>query len=151
LAAAGKRLLEAVEKGDIKLNTPAEAAMLVDVLEAEGPTPAALAQLGRRPERPRGPGGVRPAAVALARPHSSKASVLAKGLWAQMENQRKPADDAVEALATLARVEEKPDRERWKKLLTDVRPEVRTEAVRWWRMFEKDAEMMKALIAAAPK
>src|SRR5262249_57236287 len=48
-------------------------------------------------------------------------------------------------------VEEKPDREHWKRLLGDGRPEVRTEAVRWWRKFEGDREMTGALVEAAPQ
>ena len=39
LAAAGKYLLDAVNKGTIRVNSPAEAALLLEVLEAEGTDP----------------------------------------------------------------------------------------------------------------
>src|SRR5439155_27339627 len=45
-AAAGKRLIEAVEKGAVKIATPADQLVIFDFLEAEGPTPFALKQLG---------------------------------------------------------------------------------------------------------
>lgn len=149
LAAAGKRLLEALDKGLIKVNSPAEAAALLEVLEAEGPTPAAVGQLGRLLSD--GPTAVRPAAHALARRQGTKASAVAKPLWARLEQPRTSADERLEILATLARVEEKPEVQRWKRLLADSRPEMRTEAVRWWRKFEGDAPMVGALLEAAPQ
>jgi putative membrane-bound dehydrogenase-like protein len=150
LASAGKRLLDALDRGTIRIRSAAEAAVLLDVLESEGPTPAALAQLGRLLETG-GKNSPRAAAHALARRHGPKAAVLAKPLWARLSNRRTQAEEGVEILATLARIEAKPDRLRWKGLLTDARPEVRTEAVRWWRLFKGDAEMVQALAEAAPK
>src|SRR6185312_2561803 len=44
-AAAGKRLVEAVEKGSLKLATPADHLVLFEFLESEGPTPFALNQV----------------------------------------------------------------------------------------------------------
>jgi putative membrane-bound dehydrogenase-like protein len=150
LAAAGKRLLAALDNGTIKIDSAAEAAVLLEVLEAEGPTPTAIAQLGRllHPDAFR-KNGARGAAHALARRYGTKASALAKVLWPLLDG-RPQVEDCLEVLATLARVEEQPDRERWKRLLNDSRAEVRTEAVRWWRKFQGDVAMTEALAGAAP-
>ncbi len=150
LAVAGKRLLEALDRGAVKIGSPAEAALLLDVLELEGPTPAALGQLGRLLEAG-GKGGPREAAHALARRHGPKAAALAKTLWPRLLDKRTTADEGVEILGTLARIEAKPDGDLWAKALDDGRPEVRTEAVRSWRAFKGDAGLTKALVAAAPK
>jgi len=148
LAAAGKRLLAALDKGTIKINSAAEAAVLLEVLEAEGPTPEAIAQLGRLLAG--GKNSTRDAAHALARRQGVKASALAKVLWPRLDG-RQSVEECLEVLATLARVEEQPDRERWKRLLDDSRAEVRTEAVRWWRRFQGDEAMTAALLEAAPQ
>jgi putative membrane-bound dehydrogenase-like protein len=150
LAAAGKRLLDALAKGTIRINSSGEAAVLMEVLEAEGPTPQALTQLGKLLTAG-GRNNSRPAAHALARRHGHKAAALAKSLWLHLTNRRTQGEEAMELISTLARIEEKPERARWKALLNDARPDVRTEAVRWWRVFKGDAEMVRALVEATPK
>src|SRR5262249_38713652 len=45
-AAAGKRLVAAVEKGALRIASPADQLTLFEFLEAEGPTPFALKQVG---------------------------------------------------------------------------------------------------------
>src|SRR5262249_44092716 len=45
-AAAGKRLIEAVEKGALRIASPADQLVIFEFLEQEGPTPFALKQIG---------------------------------------------------------------------------------------------------------
>src|SRR5207244_5526938 len=45
-SAAGKRLIEAVEKGSLKIASPADQLVIFEFLESEGPTPFALKQIG---------------------------------------------------------------------------------------------------------
>ncbi len=148
LATAGKRLLAALDRGAVRIASPAEAALLLEVLEAEGPTTSALAHLERQLSG--GPPALRPAAHGLARRFGSKAAPLAGPLWKRLANQRTPIEERLELLATLARIEARPDGKRWQALLADPRPEVRTEAVRWWRSFKGQPDLVAALVARAP-
>jgi putative heme-binding domain-containing protein len=148
LAAAGKRLLEALDKGAVRINSPAEAALLLEVLECEGPTEKSLSHLKKQLES--GHGSVRPAAHALARRFGFKAASLAAALWKRLGNAGTPIEERLEVLATLARIEPKPDKERWRPLLSDSRPAVATEVLRAWRSFKGQPEMVKTLIEAAP-
>src|SRR5262249_44451638 len=133
-AAAGRRLLEAVDQGTVKINSSADATLVLEVLEAEGPTEVALKQLGRLITT--GPGVARPGAPALARRLGEKAAPVAEALWTRAADARVGAEERADLLATLPRVEVKPDRERWERLLADPDAVIRTEAVRWWRSFK---------------
>ena len=133
-AAAGKRLIEAVDKGAVKIASPADQLMLFEFLESEGPTPFALKQIGGqlRSNQP----ALRQAAHVLARkfgPTSRAAgrAALAGGPRPRMPSSRTPSRQ----LSTVARIEGQPRRANWEKLLSHPDPLVRTEAVRWWRNF----------------
>lgn len=147
-AAAGKRLLEAVEKGTIRLTTPADQLMMFELLEAEGPSPFALRQVASqlRGSNPQ----VREAAHGLARRFGPRVAPLADTLWPSVLDTRTRAEDAAELLTTLARVESAPNKARWRKLLVDGSPLLRTEAVRSWRNFKGRSEMVEMLLSEAP-
>ena len=109
-AVAGKRFLEAVQKGTLALTTPGDHLALIDLLESDGPTPFAMEQLGKevRSNQPQ----VRPAALAVARRFGLKASPLADSLWPSILNpssipkgkgkNKDTTEDILETLATIA-------------------------------------------------
>jgi putative membrane-bound dehydrogenase-like protein len=148
-AAAGKRLLQAVEKGALPLRTPADHLMVFELLEAEGSSQFALRQIAGQLRS--GHHEVREAAHVLARKLGPKADSLAAGLWPAVLAPNTRFEDAVEELATLARVEDRPRRENWEKLIRHPDPLLRAEAVRWWRRFKNDAPMTDLLAARAPE
>jgi len=147
-ATARKRLIEAVEKGSVRIATPSDQLVLFEFLDAEGPTPFALNQVGSqlRSNQP----AVRQAAHVLARKFGGKASSLAETLWVGVNSPTAKAEDAVELLSTLARVESPPKKEPWTKLLAHPQPLVRTEAIRWWRNFKGKPEMVDVLMGQVP-
>src|SRR5208282_5333097 len=51
----------------------------------------------------------------------------------------------------LARIEEKPRKDAWEKLLSSNDPFIRAEAVRWWRNFKDNSEMVEILVRQAPE
>jgi quinoprotein glucose dehydrogenase len=141
-AVAGKRFLEAVQKGAVSLATPADHLTLIELLETEGPTPLAVEQLGKeiRLNIPQ----VKPAALTLARKFGPKSGELAGLLWPAILNPKNKAEDSLDSLATVAIVES-PKAELWAKLLDHGDPVIRTDAVRWWRSFKKNPELIKVL------
>jgi putative heme-binding domain-containing protein len=143
IAAAGKRFLEAVEKGTIKLPTTTDQLLLLDLLETEGPTDFTLKQLGGYLN---GSQQVRPAAHALARRFGPKAAPLAASLWPRVLDGKAKAEDRIEMLATLARIEATPARPNWERLLNDTDALVKTESVRWWRSFKGQPAMVDVLL-----
>jgi putative membrane-bound dehydrogenase-like protein len=147
-AAAAKRFVEAVEKGDLKVSSNADKLLLFEFLEATGPTPFALNQIAGQVKSNQPP--VRAAALLLARKFGSKSAAIAKILWPEVLNVKTKADDAAEYLATLAAVEAAPHKENWHKLLTGNNALLRTEAVRWWRTFKDRPEMIDLLVREAP-
>jgi putative heme-binding domain-containing protein len=149
LAAAGKRLLAAVDRGTVPLSSRADAELYLEFLEAEGPTESGLKQLDRLLSS--GPGEARLAAHAAARRFGPKAGVLAERLWPRLLDPKVRAEERVELLATLARVESKPNPERWERLLNDSQPAVRAETVRWWRAFKGQSEMVAVLTRCGPE
>jgi quinoprotein glucose dehydrogenase len=158
-ATAGKRFLEGVQKGTLALTTPGDHLALIELLESDGPTPFAIEQLGKeaRSNQPQ----VRPAALAVARRFGPKASPLADVLWPSLLNPspkfkgkgkaKDAGEDLLEALATIAVVQSPARPEQWTKLLSHDDPLIRTDAVRWWRSFKKDAELTKTLIERTPE
>ena len=148
-AAAGKRLIEAVEKGALRVATPADQLMVFEFLEAEGPMPFALKQIAGqlRSTQP----ALREAAHGLARRFGPKSASLAEPLWASVLAPKSKLGDTVEQLSTIARIEASPRKESWSKLLTHEDPLVRAEAVRWWRTFKERPEMVDILAAQAPE
>ena len=147
-AAAGKRLVAAVEKGALRIASPQDQLMLFEFLEAEGPTPFALKQIGGQLRS--GQPALRQAAHALARKFGPKSAPLAAALWADVLAPKVRFEDAVERLATLARIEASPRVEAWTKLLAHPDPLLRAEAVRWWRLFKERPEMAEVLVQHAP-
>src|SRR5262249_12609928 len=128
LAAAGKRLLAAADRGEVRLDSPAAAALYLEFLEVEGATDAGLKQLGR--QLTDGQGEAKPLAHALARKFGPKAAPLADALRPRLLDPKARPEDRVELLATLARIDAAPDPAWWAKVLADPNPGVRTEAVR---------------------
>jgi putative heme-binding domain-containing protein len=151
-AVAGKRFLDAIQKGTISLTTPADHFALLDVLESEGPTPASLQQLAKEihGKEPRGKDAkVKPAALALARRFGTKSGSLADSLWPSIFTPAK-GDDALDLLSTVAVIQTPAPAELWTKLLQSSDPLLRTDAVRWWRSFKKQPELAKILVDQAP-
>jgi putative heme-binding domain-containing protein len=148
-AAAGKRLIAAVEKGAIPVASPADHLTIFEFLEAEGPTPFALKQIGGQLRA--GHPEVRHAAHALARKFGTKSAPLADQLWPSVLAPKTRVEEAVENLATVARIETEtaPRKEAWEKLLSHEDPLRRTEAVRWWRNFKGQPEMVALLTQQA--
>jgi putative membrane-bound dehydrogenase-like protein len=142
-AAAGKRLIEAVQKGTIRINAPAEQLVFLEFLESEGPTDFALKQIAQQIQG--GHPSIRPAAHALARKFGAKSSPLAGQLWPRLLNPKTAKDDAAELLATIAMIESSPDKASWQQLLSGNDPLLRTEAVRWFRQFKGKADMIELL------
>ncbi len=142
-AAVGKRFLEAVDRGTVRLATPADQLLLLEVLESEGPSPVALRQLDAHLTS--GQLAVRSAAHALARKFETKAAPLAAKAWPRALDVRAPAETRVEVMATLARIEAPPNAANWEKLLADPDAAVRTEALRGWRAFKGQPDMTALL------
>jgi putative membrane-bound dehydrogenase-like protein len=145
--AAAKRFVEAVEKGELKVSTPADQLVLLEFLEATGPTPFALKQIANhvKSNQP----AVRDAALLLARKFGTKSAAVADVLWPAVFNAKTKADDTADYLATLAVIEATPHKQNWQKLLASNNPLLRTEAVRWWRSFKGKVEMIEILVGQA--
>src|SRR6185369_2508333 len=90
-AAAGKRLIEAVEKGSLKIATPADQLVIFEFLESEGPTPFALKQVGSQLQSKNAE--LRLAAHTLARRFGPKATSLADSLWPSALNPKAKFED----------------------------------------------------------
>jgi putative heme-binding domain-containing protein len=142
-AAAGKRLIEAVEKGSLKIASPADQLVLFEFLESEGPTPFALKQIGSQLQSNNKE--LRLAAHTLARRFGPGASDLAESLWPRVLNPKTKFDDAIEALSTIARVEKASQKKQWEQLLNHNNPLMRIETVRWWRRFAKEPKFIELL------
>ena len=67
-----------------------------------------------------------------------------------MNNPKTKAEDAADSLATLAVIETPPSAEKWQKLVTGRNPLLRTDAVRWWRSFKDQPQMVEFLVRQAP-
>ncbi len=147
-AAAGKRLIEAVEKGSLKIASPADQLVIFEFLESEGPTPFALKQIEGQLRSNNHQ--LKEAAHALARRFGPKAASLADGLWPNVLNPQTKFEDTIDYLSTIARVEAKPDGKSWEKLLDHADPFVRLESVRWWRKFKDDIELADKLVTKMP-
>jgi putative membrane-bound dehydrogenase-like protein len=144
VAAAGKRLIEAVEKGSLKIASPADQLVLFEFLESEGPTPFALKQIeGQLRSNNK---DLKQASHTLARRFGPKASSLADVLWPSVLNPKAKFDDTIEYLSTIARIETKPHPVGWVDLLTHNDPMVRLETIRWWRRFKDEPDNAKILI-----
>jgi len=147
IAAAGKRFLEAVEQGSVRLTSASDQMLLLQLLEAEGPTPFTVKQLGgilagRHP--------VRSAALDLARKFGPAAAPLANTLWPAALDGKAKVEERIEVLGTLARIEAQPSKARWEQLLADPSLPVRTEALRDWRAFKDQPDLVAALVGRAP-
>jgi putative heme-binding domain-containing protein len=148
-AAAGKRLLEAVAGGSLRLTSLADQLMIFELLEAEGPSAFALQQIagqlrGGHPQ-------LREAAHLLARRFGSNAAPLAEQLWPLLFTKSTRLEDALELLSTVARIEDRPKVQAWEKLLRHPDPLLRAEAVRWWRTFKDNPKMTEILSRQAPE
>lgn len=147
-AGVGKRLIEAVAKGTVRASTPAEQLTILEFLDAEGPTDFAIKHLAGQLRAKQAE--VREAAHVVARKFGGKGSALAGPLWSAVLDPKTKSDEAIELLSTLARIEARPDAERWQKLLGHADPLRRTEAVRWWRAFKGKDGMADVLVQHVP-
>jgi putative heme-binding domain-containing protein len=145
-AAAGKRLIEAVEKGSLKIASPADQLVIFEFLESEGPTPFALKQIAGQLQSNNKE--LRQAAHVLARRFGPKASSLTDSLWPSVLNPKTKFGDAIDYLSTIARVETPANQANWRKLLSHSDPLVRAETVRWWRSYKGQPDQMQALFLA---
>jgi putative heme-binding domain-containing protein len=141
-------LADAVDAGTLSFDKPDDLVAVFALLEAGGPTPAALKLIGKQLGTANRE--VRDAAHALARRFGPKAEPLAKNLWAVLGDEKKVAAFGPEAVATLARIEPKPDAEKWRELLAAKDAAVRTEAVRAWRAFKGNTALTDILLREAP-
>jgi putative membrane-bound dehydrogenase-like protein len=148
-AAAGKRLIAAVEKGALRVASTADQLILFEFLEAEGPTPFALKQIAGQFRSNNA--ALREAAHVLARKFGPKSAALADSLWPVVLAPKVRIEEAVDSLATLARVEGTPRKDAWEKLLGHDDPLLRAEAVRWWRQFKDRPELADVLVRRAPE
>lgn len=146
---AGKRFVEAVEKGAIKVTTPSDQVLLFEFLEMEGPTDFALKQIAGQVHS--GQLETRAAALLLARKFGAKSAPVADVLWPSVLNPRTKAADAADYLATIAVIEQPASAEKWQTLLTSGNALWRTEAVRWWRTFKGQPAMVDFLVRQAPE
>ena len=142
-AAAGKRLIEAVEKGSLKIASPADQLVIFEFLESEGPTPFALRQINGQLQSSNP--ALKQAAHTLARRFGPSADLLAGGLWPSVLNPKTKFEDALESLSTIARVEKSSQKKQWEQLLKQDDPLLRMEAVRWWRRFAKEPDFIGLL------
>jgi putative membrane-bound dehydrogenase-like protein len=145
----GKQLIESVEKGAVRLGKPADYLAVFEFLEAAGPSEFGLRLVGGQ-MRSRHP-AVREAAHGLARRFGVKSAPLAGQLWRTALAPKGRSEDAVEALATLARIESKPNQQAWQKVLANSSPALRTEGLRWWRNFKGNQDMTSALLRQVPE
>ena len=142
-AAAGKRLIEAIEKGLLPIKTKDDQLVLFEFLEAEGPTPFALKQISGQLQA-KDP-ALKQAAHTLARRFGTKTSSLADSLWPSVLNPKTKFDDTIEYLSTIARIEATPKADAWEKMLEHPDPLVRLETVRWWRKFKDEPALVTIL------
>ena len=147
-AEARKRLVEAVEKGAVRIASPQEQLLILEFLAEEGPTDFALKQVANQIKL--GHPAVRPTALAIARKFGTKSAGVADVLWPQVFDPKAKAEDVLDPLATLALIEAKPRAASWDKVLKSGDPLVQTDAVRWWRAFKGNAEMVDLLVKQAP-
>lgn len=145
-AAAGKRLIEAVEKGQLKIASPSDQLVIFEFLEGEGPTPFALKHVSSQLQSSNKE--LRQAAHTLARRFGPKASPVADQLWPSVFHPKTKFEDTLESLSTIARTEAKPDAAKWLQGLTHEDRFVRAETVRWWRNFKDDRDLTARLAQA---
>ncbi len=148
-AAAGKRLIEAVEKGSLKIASPTDQLVIFEFLESEGPTPFALKQIAGQLQSANK--DLRQAAHVLARRFGPKASSLADPLWPSVLNPKTKFEDTVDYLSTIARIDGPRKADAWEKLLEHDDAFVRSDAIRWWRTFKDRPDMIEMLRYHAPK
>jgi len=94
---------------------------------------------------------VREAAHRLARSFGDKSASLAPTLWPIVLSPKTKFEDAVVDLGTIARVEKSPSASEWTSLLKHNNPLLRVEAVRWWRGFKNQPELVETLKRHAPE
>ncbi len=150
-APLAKRFLEAVRTGAVKLKSPGEVTLFIELLEIEGPSDEAIAQLRTRVTDNQAE--VRQAALNLATKFGPKAAPLADTLWPRVldEKAKTGANDRLPLLATLSAIEAAPAADKWKSLLTHPNPDVARDGLRSWRRFAGDSAMTDTLVQAAPR
>jgi putative heme-binding domain-containing protein len=115
----------------------------------EGPTDFALKHIAGQVNS--GQPATRSAALLLARKFGPKSAPVADSLWPGVNNPKTKAGDAADFLATLAVIETPPSAAKWQKLVTSSNPLLRTDAVRWWRSFKGQPDMVEFLVRQAPE
>lgn len=152
LAGVGTRFVEAVERGEVRMQSTGDWLLLFDLLEAEGPTPRTLGQIASRLGD--GDATVRGRAHALTRSFGGRAKPLAGPLATVAAQSGIRPEIKADAIASLAAVESPPDLARWEIVLASNDAFVRREAVRWWRVFRNtpaQSEAAAVLVRRAPQ
>jgi len=146
---ATKRFLAAVEKNTVRLQSPSDQLLLLELIGADKPTPFALSQV--QPLLSSGQAEVRAAAHQVARRWGPEGSILAVAIWPRLLAQNatsKPSmklEERLQMSITLAAIEKEPAREEWTRLLADADPVLARDLVRSWRAYADKPEMTKVL------
>lgn len=146
-----RRFLDAVQSGTVPIRSSDEVMTLLELLEDDGPSEFALAEIGRRiGEKDR---RIRDAAIRLAIKFRDDAAPLGEVFWSRILDPRFKAkpQDKLDYLGALLSVEAKPRAENWRRLLQEGEPLVITDAVRSFRQFGEDPNMVKLLGQRAPQ
>ena len=140
---AVKRFLDGVQKGSIPLTTTADQLLVLEFLEAEGPTDFAVKHVSSQIMA--GHPTVKPTAHLVARKFGPKAQGISESLWNGVLQPKAKLDDAIDSITTLTKVEAKPDVSKWEKLLATDDANRRIDAVRAFRAFKGQPAMVKLL------
>lgn len=147
-AVATKRFLNAVEGGKVKLQSPNDHLLLLELLAAEPCSPFALREVGNRLTN--GNKEIQVAAHTLARKYGREASSLADPLWKRLLDKKSKLalEDRLTLLATVQIIEEF-HAEPWQQILAEGETPVVRDAIRSWRNFKGNAGAVEVLTRAA--
>ena len=149
LERAGKDLLEAAEKGEVKLQSSSDWLLLLKLMETSEPSEFALREIASLSGH--GDAQVRAAALSLARKFGHFSAPIADMLWQRLLDTNHPVDRRLEIIGTLTAIEPEPDAKQWQRLLADPNPAVRADAIRSWRAFTDNASFAAILVSESPK
>lgn len=148
LETAGKHLLEAAERGEVRLQANSDWLLLLKLMDTGKPNDFAVRQIASLSGH--GDRQVRVAALSLARKFGHAAAPVASTLWQRLLNPKHPVDRRLEIIGTLTAIEPKPNVEHWQRLLADPNPTVQADAIRSWRAFAGNSELVEILLTASP-
>jgi putative membrane-bound dehydrogenase-like protein len=146
-ATSGRRLLEAVSNGQVKIESQSDWLLLYELIACEGPTSFSLGKL--RGQLDRNDQTLRGGAHELVRSFGSKAAPLVPRLWQIALQQDMGTFQRMDSLLTLTRVEAAPNLANWEKMLGDPLSILRREAVRSWRLFGSQSGAKEILLRHA--